>query len=222
MSDTLADRLAAFALTTRFEDLPGEGRGRGPPPAGRCPRVRHRGTRGARFFDRAAGRRANSRLSVGPTDRRRHGRARLGRIRQWRSYPLSRLQRHLPLARAGTPQRQLGGRDGRRRARRRRRQGLDRRRGDRLRGPMPAVRRRQHPGPGLGPHHLRLALVDPGRGASCSGSRTSRPSTRSASPARPGRHCGSPAPASSRCGKDARSPSPPATACSRPCSPPTA
>ena len=38
MSDTLADRLAAFALSTRFEDLPRGRRGRGPPSAARLAR----------------------------------------------------------------------------------------------------------------------------------------------------------------------------------------
>ena len=49
-------------------------------------------------------------------------------------------------------------------ARRRRRQGLDHGRGGRLRSPVQALRRRQHPGPGLGPHHLRLDFIDPGGG----------------------------------------------------------
>ena len=49
-------------------------------------------------------------------------------------------------------------------ARRSQRRGLDHGRGRRLRGPVPALRRRQHPRPRLGPHDLRLDLGDPGRG----------------------------------------------------------
>ena len=62
MSDTLADRLAAFALGTRFEDLPAavvvEARRR----LLDCPGLRRRSTRRARPVDRAAGRRAISGL----------------------------------------------------------------------------------------------------------------------------------------------------------------
>ena len=163
MSDTLADRLAAFALATRFEDLPETRGGRGPATAAGLAGLRRRRPGRTGADDRPTGRRADAGDAVGRPDRRRDRRARLGGVRQRRAYPLPGLQRHLSLAGAGAPERQLGGRDGGRPGRRRRRQGVDRRRGGRLRGPVPALRRRQHPRPGLGPHDLRLDLRDAGR-----------------------------------------------------------
>ena len=60
MSDTLADRLAAFALGTRFEDLPEivvvEARRRLLDSLG----LRRRCPRGARVDDRSPGRRADA------------------------------------------------------------------------------------------------------------------------------------------------------------------
>ena len=128
--------------------------------------------------------------SRGHARRRRRFLPRLGRVRQRRAHPLSRLQRHLSLARASPPQRQLGRGHGRGPGRRGERTGLDRRGRRGLRGPVPALRRREHPREGLGPHHLRVDLGHAGRGAGFWASITSRPSTPSASPARPARHCG--------------------------------
>ena len=121
MSDTLADRLAAFALATRFEDLPEavvvEARRRLLDSLG-CAvgaLAEPAPTIARRVAGRTRGTPSVALIGGGPV------RARLGGVRQRRAYPLPRLQRHVSLARAGAPERQLGGRDGRGPARRRRR-----------------------------------------------------------------------------------------------------
>ena len=110
MSDTLADRLVAFALTTRYEDLPREvvveARRRLVDALGCAVGALDE----PRFVDRAAGGRAISGLAVGQTDRRRHVRHPTGppspmafiSAISTATIPTSRSSRHTP-ATTGRP-----------------------------------------------------------------------------------------------------------------------
>ena len=92
MTETLADRLAEFALSTRFEDLPeavvAEARRR-LLDAFACAAGRP-GRAGA--DDRPAGRLDDAGRAGGGADRRRAVVGRLGGVRQRRPHPLPRLQ----------------------------------------------------------------------------------------------------------------------------------
>ncbi len=144
---------------------------RGKAAAARHVWLRDRRDRRARAADRPRSRRADPGHSFSDADWRRPFRARLGRVRQWRPYPLPRLQRHLSVARTGASERQLGGGDGRGRSGRGQRRRVDCSGGHRLRGSVPALRRGLPSRPGLGPHDLRRDLGNAGRGqAGASGS----------------------------------------------------
>ena len=76
----------------------------------------------------------------------------------------------------------------------------------RVRGPMPALRCRQHPGRGWD-HTTYGSISSTLAAAKLLGLSHEQACMRWASPARPALHCGLPAPASCRCGRAARSPS---------------
>ena len=122
MPETLADRLADLhprdpvrrPARRRWSSRPGGGSWT-PSPA---PPARSTSRRPS---DRAEGGRVGPIRAGFVALRRGTVVARLGGIRQRRPHPLPRLQRHLPLARTGASERQLGGRHGGRRARRGRR-----------------------------------------------------------------------------------------------------
>ncbi len=160
----LTDRLADFALGTRFEDLPAEVVKEAKRRLLDTLGLRGRRTRRTRA---EIAHRLAARIQGDPSATLIGG----GQSApDWAAFANGVHIRYLDCndtylsLEPGAPQRQLGRGDGGRRSGRGQRRGLDHGRGRGLRGPVPALRRGQHPRPRLGPHDLRLDLVNPGCG----------------------------------------------------------